>query len=84
MLLLVAVPVVRAQALRTSTEACGAHLRAEQVVPERQLAPPFISSQTEMRRLESVVHTIHMELQNIRRKEERMRDVNGAQRCLLV
>ncbi|PRW21135.1 Transmembrane Tmp21 [Chlorella sorokiniana] len=34
--------------------------------------------QTEMRRLESVVHTIHLELQNIRRKEERMRDVNEA------
>ncbi len=58
MLLLVAVLVVRAQALRTDTEACGAHVRAEQVVPERQLAPPFISSQTEMRRLESVVHLI--------------------------
>jgi hypothetical protein len=31
-----------------------------------------------MRRLEQVVQTIHLELQNIRRKEERMRDVNGA------
>lgn len=34
--------------------------------------------QTEMRRLEHVVQTIHIELQNIRRKEERMRDVNEA------
>lgn len=33
--------------------------------------------QTEMRRLEQVVQNIHLELQNIRRKEERMRDVNG-------
>ena len=37
--------------------------------------------QTEMCKLESVVHTIHLELQNIRRKEERMRDVNGAPRA---
>lgn len=36
--------------------------------------------QTEMRRLEHVVQTIHIELQNIRRKEERMRDVNGEAR----
>ncbi|PSC71761.1 transmembrane emp24 domain-containing p24delta4-like [Micractinium conductrix] len=34
--------------------------------------------QTELRRLESVVHTMHLELQNIRRKEERMRDINEA------
>jgi len=45
---------------------------------------PSPIQQTEMRRLESVVHTIHMELQNIRRKEERMRDVNGAQRCTVA
>ncbi|KAI3430855.1 hypothetical protein D9Q98_009264 [Chlorella vulgaris] len=32
--------------------------------------------QVEMRRLEQVVQTIHLELQNIRRKEERMRDIN--------
>ncbi|KAL4420637.1 hypothetical protein ABPG75_010293 [Micractinium tetrahymenae] len=34
--------------------------------------------QTELRRLEQVVQTIHIELQNIRRKEERMRDINEA------
>lgn len=34
--------------------------------------------QVEMRRLEQVVQTIHLELQNIRRKEERMRDINEA------
>ncbi|KAL4451435.1 hypothetical protein ABPG77_009507 [Micractinium sp. CCAP 211/92] len=34
--------------------------------------------QTELRRLEHVVQTIHIELQNIRRKEEKMRDVNEA------
>lgn len=39
------------------------------------------STQTEMMRLEQVVQTIHLELQNIRRKEERMRDVNGALAC---
>ena len=33
--------------------------------------------QTEMRKLEQVVHSIHIELQNIRRKEEMMRNVNG-------
>ena len=33
-----------------------------------------------MRRLEQMTQTIHLELQNIRRKEERMRDINGA-RC---
>ena len=33
--------------------------------------------QTEMRKLEQVVHSIHIELQNIRRKEEKMRNVNG-------
>lgn len=34
--------------------------------------------QTEMRKLEQVVHSIHIELQNIRRKEEMMRNVNEA------
>ena len=33
--------------------------------------------QTELLRLEEAVHTIHLELQQIRRKEEEMRDVNG-------
>ena len=35
------------------------------------------SIHTELRRLEQVVHDIHLELQYIRRKEEQMRDVNG-------
>jgi hypothetical protein len=34
--------------------------------------------QTELLRLEAAVHTIHLELQHVRRKEEEMRDVNGA------
>lgn len=33
--------------------------------------------QTELLRLEESVHTIHLELQHIRRKEEEMRDING-------
>jgi hypothetical protein len=36
--------------------------------------------QTELMRLEESVHTIHLELQHIRRKEEEMRDVNGEPR----
>lgn len=43
--------------------------------PSRTLLLP--TAQVEMRRLEQVVQTIHLELQNIRRKEERMRDING-------
>ncbi len=35
------------------------------------------SIHTELRRLEQVVHDIHLELQYIRRKEEQMRDING-------
>lgn len=34
--------------------------------------------QTEMRRLEQIVQTIHLELQNIRRKEEHMRNISEA------
>jgi hypothetical protein len=34
--------------------------------------------QTELLKLEDAVHDIHVELQQIRRKEERMRDINGA------
>lgn len=33
--------------------------------------------QTELLKLEQSVHDIQLELQNIRRREERMRDVNG-------
>lgn len=33
--------------------------------------------QTEVLKLEQSVHDIHVELQNIRRREERMRDLNG-------
>lgn len=36
------------------------------------------SVHVELLRLEEAVHTIHLELQHIRRKEEEMRDVNGA------
>ncbi|GAB4820328.1 hypothetical protein N2152v2_007374 [Parachlorella kessleri] len=36
------------------------------------------SIHTELRRLEQVVHDIHLELQYIRRKEEQMRDINEA------
>jgi hypothetical protein len=36
------------------------------------------SVHTELRRLEQVAHVMHYELQHIRRKEEQMRDVNGA------
>ena len=34
------------------------------------------SVHTELLRLEDAVHSIHLELQHIRRKEEQMRDVN--------
>lgn len=35
------------------------------------------SVHTELLRLEDAVHSIHLELQHIRRKEEQMRDING-------
>jgi p24 family protein delta-1 len=35
------------------------------------------SIQTEMKKLTLTVHDIHLELQQIRRKEEQMRDING-------
>lgn len=34
--------------------------------------------QTELLNLEQAIHDIHIELQRIRRKEEEMRDLNGA------
>jgi len=40
------------------------------------------SVHTELLRLEDSVHTIHLELQNIRRKEERMRDINGKKKYI--
>jgi len=36
------------------------------------------SVHTELLRLEHAVHVMHLELQHIRRKEEEMRNVNGA------
>ena len=45
------------------------------------------SVHTELLRLEAAVHVIHMELQQVRRKEEQMRDVNGKNeimKCMVV
>lgn len=58
----------------TAATAARVHLMCCRAAPT---LPGLPAVQTEMRRLEHVVQTIHIELQNIRRKEERMRDVNG-------
>ena len=39
---------------------------------------------TELLRLEEQAHTMHYELQHIRRQEEKMRDINGTMSCIYL
>lgn len=57
-----------------------APMRTRASITHPRAPPAARGPQTEMRRLEQVVQTIYLDLQIIRRKEEKMRDVNGAPR----